>query len=118
MKVSDILKRKKVWIFLIICITIYRSTSALGMAAYSKYVFDSISERSVSILNISIIGLLVVFWGASSLFLQNLIIDLFINKVTYEIRILFMKSLMKHQVRKLNEIGEGKLITNYTQDYK
>ncbi len=94
MEIRNVFKKKKIWLFLISCSVIYRSTSALAMARYTKYVFDSISRNEVYISKICLFGFVVVIWGASSLAIQNLAIDLFTNKIVNETRIIFMKSLM------------------------
>lgn len=57
------IKNHKLIIFFIVVGTLLRSTFALGMAGYSKYVFDGIEQNSIAVGSTLVIGLLVTLWG-------------------------------------------------------
>lgn len=57
------IKNHKLIVFFIVVGTLLRSTFALGMAGYSKYVFDGIGQKSIAVGSTLVIGLLVTLWG-------------------------------------------------------
>lgn len=116
---SYILRRlKKHWVsvLLIAVSTIIRSTFALGMAGYSKYVFDGIGSGSVPFGNVLILGLLVTAWGAVGLFLKNIFIDSLVSRLSYDMRSAYMESVIKCSTGKLKDMGEGRILTDYSQN--
>ena len=80
------LKKHGVSVFLIVISTIIRSTFALGMAGYSKYVFDGIESRSATFGNVLLLGLFVTAWGAVGLLLKNICIDSLVGRLSYDMR--------------------------------
>lgn len=113
--VNKISRHKGIVLFIIIG-TILRSTFALGMAGYSKYVFDGIGNKSIAVESTLVIGLLVTAWGAAGVFIKNIAIDNLVSRVSYEMRSDFVGSVIGCSVSKLKELGEGRVLTNYTQD--
>ena len=69
------LKKHKAAVLFIAASTVLHSTFALGMAGYSKYVFDGIESKTAAFGNVLLLGLLVTAWGAASLLLKNISID-------------------------------------------
>lgn len=61
--ILDKIKTHKLIVLFIIIGTLLRSTFALGMAGYSKYVFDGIVQKSIAVGSTLVIGLLVTLWG-------------------------------------------------------
>lgn len=112
---SKVKKHKLIVLFIAIS-TILHSTFALGMAGYSKFVFDGIEQKSISIYNTIILGLLVTVWGAVSLLFKNIFIDSLVSKVTYDIRSDYAGAIINCSVPKLKDLGEGRILTNYSQD--
>lgn len=113
--VKKISRHKGIVLFIIIGMLL-RSTFALGMAGYSKYVFDGIGNKSITVGSTLVIGLLVTAWGAAGVFIKNIAIDNLVSRVSYEIRFDFVGSVIGCSVSKLKELGEGRVLTNYTQD--
>lgn len=110
------IKNKKICILLILLGIISHSFFALGMAGYSKYVFDSIAAGKVDVRNIVVIGFGITLWGALSIILMNWSTDYFISGVIRDLRNKYVSKVIDLPVMKINELGEGKVITNYTQD--
>jgi ABC-type bacteriocin/lantibiotic exporter with double-glycine peptidase domain len=113
---KSILKANLGWFFLIGTVMLYRGISSLFMPAYSKYVFDAITGKDVSIERIVGIGIIVLLGTAIGVLVQNLVIDLFTKKVLFELNNRFIKSLLTHRVQKIVEIGDGKILNNFSQD--
>lgn len=113
--VNKISKHKGI-VLIIVFGTLLRSTFALGMAGYSKYVFDGIGDKSIAVGSTLVIGLLVTAWGAAGVFIKNTAIDSLVSRVSYEMRSDFVGSVIGCSVPKLKELGEGRVLTNYTQD--
>jgi len=86
------------------------------MAGYSKYVFDGIGQRSIVFGNTLVIGLLVTLWGAAGLLIKSIAIDSLVSRVSCEMRSDYVGSVIGCSVSKLKELGEGRVLTNYTQD--
>lgn len=86
------------------------------MAGYSKYVFDGIGQKSIAVGSTLVIGLLVTLWGAAGLLIKGIAIDSLVSRVSYEMRSDFVDSVIGCSVSKLKELGEGRVLTNYTQD--
>ncbi len=110
------IKNHKLIVFFIAVGTLLRSTFALGMAGYSKYVFDGIGQKSIAVGSTLVIGLLVTLWGAAGLLIKGIAIDSLVSRVSYEMRSDFVGSVIGCSVSKLKELGEGRVLTNYTQD--
>ena len=110
------LKKQKVRVLFVAVSTIIRSTFALGMAGYSKYVFDGIESRSVAFGNVLMLGLLVTAWGAVGLFLKNISIDSLVSRLSCDMRSAYMKSVIQCPVGKLKDMGEGRILTDYSQN--
>ncbi len=110
------LKKHGVRVFFVAISTIIRSTFALGMAGYSKYVFDGIESRSVTFGNVLILGLLVTAWGAVGLFLKNISIDSLVSRLSYDMRCAYMESVVQCPTGKLKDMGEGRILTDYSQN--
>lgn len=110
------ISRHKGIVLIIVIGTLLRSTFALGMAGYSKYVFDGIGNKSIAVGSTLVIGLLVTAWGAAGVFIKNTTIDSLVGRVSYEMRSDFVGSVIGCSVPKLKELGEGRVLTNYTQD--
>ena len=110
------LKKHGVRVFFVAISTIIRSTFALGMAGYSKYVFDGIESRSVTFGNVLILGLLVTAWGAVGLFLKNISIDSLVSRLSYDMRCAYMESVVQCSTGKLKDMGEGRILTDYSQN--
>jgi ATP-binding cassette subfamily B protein len=85
-------------------------------ASYSKYVFDSIGNADVSVIKVIAIGIITLITGGVSLALRNLVIDLFVKRISVELNYLFIDSLLGHPAQKVAELGEGKILTNFTND--
>lgn len=54
--------------------------------------------------------------GAVGLWIKNIAIDSLVSRVSYEMRADFVGSVLGCSVPKLKELGEGRVLTNYTQD--
>ena len=102
------LKKHGVGVFLIVISTIIRSTFALGMAGYSKYVFDGIESRSATFGNVLLLGLFVTAWGAVGLLLKNICIDSLVGRLSYDMRSAYMASVIQCPAGKLKDMGEGR----------
>jgi ABC-type multidrug transport system fused ATPase/permease subunit len=113
---TSIIKSKKGWLSLIALAMVFKSICDLIWPRYLKYVFDSIGGAQVSIQRIIVIGLLVTLGLALSLLLENLVINLFVKNITFELNNTFIESLLNQPVRKLAETGDGKILTNFSQD--
>ncbi len=110
------LKKHGVSVFLIVISTIIRSTFALGMAGYSKYVFDGIESRSATFGNVLLLGLFVTAWGAVGLLLKNICIDSLVGRLSYDMRFAYMASVIQCPAGKLKDMGEGRILTDYSQN--
>jgi ABC-type bacteriocin/lantibiotic exporter with double-glycine peptidase domain len=113
---KSILQSKKRWVVLIGLAMLYRSAWTPFDAGVTKYIYDSINSGNISISTIILVCAITLFAGASSLVLQNLAVDLFVKKVTFELSTAFMKSLLRQSVRSLAEMGDGAVLTNFSQD--
>lgn len=112
---SKIRKHKLIVLFIVVG-TVLRSTFALGMAGYSKYVFDGIGQKSIAVGSTLAIGLLVTAWGAVGLLIKGIAIDSLVSRVSYEMRSDYVGAVIGCPVPKLKELGEGRVLTNYSQD--
>ena len=112
--INSIIKKKTGIVLLIMLGVVSHSCFSLGMAGYSKYVFDSIAENTVRINYIITIGFGVVIWGSLSLFVKNWSIDYLINQVVRELKDQYIQKLIRLPMSSLED--EGKVITNYTRD--
>lgn len=110
------LKKHRVSIFFVAISTIIRSTFALGMAGYSKYVFDGIESGSATFKNVLLLGLFVTAWGAAGLFFKNICIDSLVGRLLYDMRSVYMESVIQCQAGKLKEMGEGRILTDYSHN--
>lgn len=81
--------------FIIAVSTIIRSTFALEMAGYSKYVFDGIESGSATFEKVLLLGLLVTAWGGVGLLLKNISIDSLISRLSYDMRSAYMASVIQ-----------------------
>ncbi|MDR0636314.1 MAG: ABC transporter ATP-binding protein/permease [Treponema sp.] len=110
------MKTKKRWILFIGFTMVLYSIWGIVWASYSKYVFDSIGNADVSVIKVVAIGIIILITGGVSLALRNLVIDLFVKKISVELNYLFIDSLLGHSAQKVAELGEGKILTNFTTD--
>lgn len=115
MKIVTNLIKKKIGIVLLIILGVAsHSVFVISMAGYSKYVFDCISENTVKIHDITIIGICVVVGIALSLILMNWSTDYLINQVVRELKYQYIQKLIRLPMAGLED--EGKVITNFTRD--
>lgn len=110
------LKKHGISVFIIAVSTIIRSTFALGMAGYSKYVFDGIESGSATFGNVLPLGLLVTAWGAVGLLLKNISIDSLVSRLSYDMRSAYIASVIQCPAGKLKDMGEGRILTDYSQN--
>lgn len=110
------LRKHKLSVLMLGGSTVLRSTFALGMAAYSKYVFDGIGSGLVSFWTVLLVGLGVTAWGAMSLLLKNCLIDSLVSRVSYEMRYEYMASVVHCPAGKVKDMGEGRVLTDYSQN--
>lgn len=114
--IFKVLKNHKLLIAFIIISTVLHSLFTLANSWYSKYVFDSIATGDVKIQSILIIGIFITVWGAGSLLFKNISVDTLISKTLFNIRNSFVKSVTKCPVKNLRELGEGRILNDYSQD--
>lgn len=110
------LKKYKLNILLIAISAILHSAFALGMAGYSKYVFDGIANQTAAFGNVLFLGLFVTTWGAVSLLLQNVFMDSLVSRLSYDMRSAYMASVIRCPAGKLKSMGEGRILTDYSQN--
>ncbi|MDR2649186.1 MAG: ABC transporter ATP-binding protein/permease [Clostridiales bacterium] len=113
---SSILKTKKKWLALVSVAIILQGFIALVMPSYSRYVFDSIATSTVSIHNIVLIGIVIIVVIAAVLAFQRWAVDRFVKEITFEIDKRFITSLVRLPGKKIVEFGEGRILTNFSQD--
>lgn len=110
------IKNHKFLFFLIVFSTIGQSAFGVGMANYSKYVIDGIAGKYLTISKVLAIGLAIVTWGAFTRFLNSLSIDNLASKLQCDIRSDYVSSVIRCSVPELKKLGEGRILTNYSQD--
>lgn len=110
------LKNHKAGVLLIAVSTILHSAFALGMAGYSKYVFDGIESGAATIGSVLPLGLLVTAWGAISLMLKNIFIDSLVGRLSYDMRSAYAASILRCPAGRLKDMGEGRILTDYSQN--
>jgi ABC-type multidrug transport system fused ATPase/permease subunit len=110
------LKTKKKWLALVSVAIILQGFIALVMPSYSRYVFDSIATSTVSIHNIVLIGIVIIVVIAAVLAFQRWAVDRFVKEITFEIDKRFITSLVRLPGKKIVEFGEGRILTNFSQD--
>jgi ABC-type bacteriocin/lantibiotic exporter with double-glycine peptidase domain len=113
---SSVLKTKKKWLVLVSAAIILQGFGALLVPSYSKYVFDSIAAGNVSIHKIVLIGLSVAVLVAVILAVHRWAVDRFIKEVSFEIDKRSIVSLVRLPERKMMELGEGRILANFSQD--
>lgn len=110
------LKKHKAAVLFIAASTVLHSTFALGMAGYSKYVFDGIESKTAAFGNVLLLGLLVTAWGAASLLLKNISIDSLVSMLAHDMRSAYVEAVISCPPGKLKELGEGRILTDYSQN--
>lgn len=110
------LKNYKLLILLVVFSTIAYSAFGLAMPYYSKYVVDGIAGRYLTISKVLAIGLAIVTWGAVTRGLKRLSMDNLASRLSCEMRSDYVKSVIYCPVPDIKEMGEGRILTNYSQD--
>ncbi len=114
--ILQLLKKHKLLVTGIVISTVLHSTFALANSWYSKYVFDSIAMGQAKVRDILLLGLLVTLWGAGSLLLKNISVDVLIGKITFHLRNSFARAVVNSPVAKLKGLDEGRIMNSYSQD--
>lgn len=110
------IRNHKMLIFLIASSTLGYSVFGIGMAHYSRYVVDGIIGGYLTISRVLAIGFAIVSWGAVTRGLKCLSVDHLAGRLCSEIRSDYVDSVIHCPVPELKELGEGRVLTNYSQD--
>ena len=113
---KTILKQYKGHIFCIALVMILNAIMALVNPGYAKWVIDSLTVNDISIKILIPLGIVVLIFTSLGVYLRNLVMDLFIKRISFDLSNKFIESLLRHPIRKLTIIGEGKIFTNFSED--
>jgi ABC-type multidrug transport system fused ATPase/permease subunit len=104
------------WILISGFVLLFCGIAALFLPGYGKYVLDSISSSNIDIGKIVFFGISSLLITALSVCLKRLSTDLFVKRLQFDLNNRFIESLLLQPVKKLAEIGNGKIFSNFTED--
>jgi len=113
---KSLFEDKIIWLVFVSLAVLFRSLWCVLQPVYNSYVFASIEKGTVNLSRIVTLGILVLIWGALSVFLQGVTLGVIVNKINLDLNIRYIHGILKKPVQKLSEIGDGVVMTHLTND--
>ena len=104
------------WLIFVFLAVLFRSLWVVFQPVFNAYVFDSIEKGNVILDRIVTLGILFLLWAGISQAFQVIALNLIVNKINLDLNKRYIHEILQKPVQKLAKIGEGKIMTNITND--